>query len=158
VDPDRLADLLDRHAAALALYASQWTPAADDVVQEAFVRLIGAAPPPGRPLPWLYKVVRNLALDERRADARRRRREAGVAARIAEGESADLIAGEVAEAVERLDGETREVVVAHLWGGLTFAEIGELVGSSPSAAHRRYQAGLAALRKTLDQPCANHTT
>jgi RNA polymerase sigma-70 factor (ECF subfamily) len=157
VDPERLVDLLDGHAAALALYAAQWTSAADDVVQEAFVRLIGADPAPDRPVPWLYKVVRNLALDERRADARRRRREATVAERIDDGEAAGFAAVEVADALERLDGETREVVVAHLWGGLTFAEVAELTAISPSAAHRRYQAGLAALRTMLDQPCANRT-
>lgn len=158
MDPEQLADLIDRHGPALALYASQWTPDADDVVQKGFIRLIETNPPPDRPLHWLYKVVRNLALDERRADARRRRREMTIAARISEVESTDYTAVEVAEAIERLDGDTREVVVAHLWGGLTFAEIGELTGSSSSAVHRRYQAGLATLRQTLDQPCANRTT
>lgn len=158
MDPERLADLIDRHAPALALYASQWTPEVDDVVQEAFIRLVEADPHPHQPLHWLYKVVRNLALDRCRADARRRRRETNCAARLTEVGSTDFSAVEVAEAVERLDGEAREVVVAHLWGGLTFAEIGELTGSSSSAVHRRYQAGLAALRRTLDQPCANRAT
>lgn len=157
MDPERLATLLDRHTAALALYAGQWTSAADDVVQEAFVRLVQASPEPVRPLPWLYRVVRNLALSERRADVRRRRREA-TAGRPAETADADLTAADVAEALGRLDGDTREVVVAHLWGGLTFAEIAELTSSSASAAHRRYRSGLDSLRRTLDQPCLNRTT
>ena len=40
--------------------------------------------------------------------------------------------------------EQREVIVAQLWGGLTFEQVGELMGSSSSTAHRLYQAGLNA--------------
>ena len=157
MDHKRLAELIDRHAAALALYASQWTTAADDVVQEAFLRLIDSRPEPELPGPWLYSVVRHLALDDRRAETRRRRRES-LAARLITDETGESTAIEIGEALERLDPQTREVVVAHLWGGLTFAEIADLVGTSSSAVHRRYQTGLETLRKTLDQPCSNRTT
>jgi RNA polymerase sigma-70 factor (ECF subfamily) len=58
-----------------------------------------------------------------------------------------------AEALEALPLEQREVLVARLWGGLNFVEIGELVGCSSSAAHRRYAAGLAALRERLGVAC-----
>lgn len=156
MEPERLANLLDRHAATLALYAGRWTPAADDVVQEAFLRLIEADPPPDRPVPWLYRVVRNLALTAHRADSRRRRREAGTA-RLEADAPDDGIAAEIGDALERLDDDIREVVVAHVWGGLSFTEIAELTGTSASAAHRRYQAGLATLKRVLDQPCSNRT-
>ena len=159
MDPERLGRLLDANAAALGLYAAQWSAAADDVVQEAFVRLVAADPPPDRPVPWLYKVVRNLALDDRRADRRRRRRET-LASRLAPADEggAGSEAVEIADALESLPDDVREVVVAHLWGGLTFAEIGDLDGTSSSSAHRRYGAGLTALRRLLDQPCPNQTT
>ena len=39
IDAELLGRLLDEHGAALALYASQWTDAADDCVQEALVEL-----------------------------------------------------------------------------------------------------------------------
>ena len=58
-----------------------------------------------------------------------------------------------AEALGELPLEQREVLVARLWGGLNFNEIGELVGCSSSAAHRRYAAGLAALRERLGVAC-----
>ena len=38
-------------------------------------------------------------------------------------------------------------IVAHLWGALTFEQIAELAGCSSSTAHRRYLAGLSALRE-----------
>jgi RNA polymerase sigma-70 factor (ECF subfamily) len=46
--------------------------------------------------------------------------------------------------------ELREVIVARLWGGLTFAEIAEMVGCSLATAQRRYQAGLIELRERLE--------
>jgi DNA-directed RNA polymerase specialized sigma24 family protein len=51
--------------------------------------------------------------------------------------------------------EQRETLVAHLWGGLTFEQIGELTGVSSSTAHRRYLAGLSALRERLRVTCPN---
>ena len=55
--------------------------------------------------------------------------------------------------LEELPAEQREVVVAHVWGGLAFRQIGDLTGTSDSTAHRRYQAALAAIRKRLRVPC-----
>ena len=60
--PETLARLVDDHAAALVLYARQWCSAPEDVVQEAFIKLVGQGKPPANPLPWLYRVVRNGAL------------------------------------------------------------------------------------------------
>lgn len=57
------------------------------------------------------------------------------------------------EVLETLAPEQREVVVAYLWGGLTFAEIGRLMGISDSSAHRRYLEALKKLRNKLSQPC-----
>jgi RNA polymerase sigma-70 factor (ECF subfamily) len=54
-----------------------------------------------------------------------------------------------AAALERLPEEQREVIVAHLWGGLTFEEIAEVTGASSSTAHRRYAEGLQTLRQEL---------
>jgi RNA polymerase sigma-70 factor (ECF subfamily) len=52
-----------------------------------------------------------------------------------------------------LDLEVREVVVARVWGGLTFDEIAKLVGCSLPTAHRRYHAGLTELRARLEGRC-----
>ena len=54
---------------------------------------------------------------------------------------------------ESLPLEQREVIVAHLWGGLTFEQIGELSGCSASTAHRQYTAGLSAIRERLGVTC-----
>ncbi|MBX9622651.1 MAG: sigma-70 family RNA polymerase sigma factor, partial [Gemmataceae bacterium] len=58
-----------------------------------------------------------------------------------------------ARALKILPAETREIVVAHLWGGLTFEQIARAVGSSAATCYRRYAAGLAALRQLLGAEC-----
>ena len=52
-----------------------------------------------------------------------------------------------------LPDDEREAVVAHIWGGLTFQQIGALAGISASTAHRRFVSALAALRQKLGITC-----
>jgi RNA polymerase sigma-70 factor (ECF subfamily) len=157
--PELLGRLFDRHAAVLELYARQWCECAEDVVQEAFVGLVGQTPPPKDPVAWLYRVVRNGAMDALRASQRRKRHEAEAAGGKTfrfDSSPADRIDADVAAAaLESLPIEQREVVVARVWGGLSFEQIGQLIGASDSAAHRRYEAGLSALRQKLRVPCPN---
>ena len=68
--PDLLGRLIDEHAAALVLYARQWCAAPEDVVQDAFVKLVSQKQPPDKALAWLYRVVRNAAIDASRAAER----------------------------------------------------------------------------------------
>jgi RNA polymerase sigma factor (sigma-70 family) len=159
--PELLGRLLDEHAAALVLFARQWCAAPEDVVQEAFVKLAAQRPPPGRVVAWLYRVVRNGAISAGRAERRRRRHEAEAAGRAIDwflpSEGARLDAEAAAAALQGLPPEQRETVVAHLWGGLTFEQIGELTGVSSSTAHRRYLEALDVLRTRLRVPCRNET-
>jgi RNA polymerase sigma-70 factor (ECF subfamily) len=157
--PEQLDRLVNEHAAALVLYARQWCAAPEDVVQEAFVKLASRGQSPDNLVGWLYRVVRNGALAAARAERRRRRHETAAALRapnwFAPVEAARLD-GEIATAaLQNLSIEEREALVAHLWGGLTFEQIGELTGVSSSTAHRRYLAGLYALRERLRVPCPN---
>ena len=63
IDAELLGRLLDEHGTALALYASQWTEASDDCVQEALVELARQPQVPNHPAAWLYRVVKNRALN-----------------------------------------------------------------------------------------------
>src|SRR6516165_3095332 len=157
--PELLGRLVDHHAAALVLYARQWCVTPEDVVQEAFLKLVAQRPPPDNPAAWLYRVVRNAARSAARSARRRQRYEAAAAARAPawfDDANADgLDAATATEALQDLPPDEREVIVAHLWGGLTFEQIAEVAGCSPSTAHRRYAAGLANLRERLAIPCPN---
>lgn len=154
--PEQLGRLIEQHAAALVLYARQWCAAPEDVVQEAFVKLIAQRTPPRHVVPWLYRVVRNAALSAARSEKRRRSHEHCAAEHTLWFTTSDatiLDAETVTIALQNLPLEEREVIVAHLWGGLTFEEIAAFAGCSSSTAHRRYLAGLTALRERLKVPC-----
>jgi RNA polymerase sigma-70 factor (ECF subfamily) len=158
MSPEDFARLIDAHAAPLVLYARQWCDAPEDVVQEAFLKLVGASRAPEDAVAWLYRVVRNGALDAAKMARRRQRRESATArpARwFVEDEMDGLDAGTAVAALERLPADQREVIVARQWGGLSFEQIGAVAGCSASTAFRRYTAGVEALRKQLGVPCPN---
>jgi RNA polymerase sigma factor (sigma-70 family) len=155
--PDALGRLLDAHAAGLALYARQWCAAPEDAVQEAFLKLAARGDAPPDAVGWLYAVTRNLARTAGRSERRRRHHETVAAARsptwFAPVEGAAMDAEIAAAALTGLPPEEREAVVARVWGGLSFEQIGELLGSSAATAHRRFAAGLTLLRERLNVPC-----
>jgi RNA polymerase sigma-70 factor (ECF subfamily) len=157
--PELLGRLVDEHAAALVLYARQWCAAPEDVVQDAFIKLVRQRVPPAEVVPWLYRVVRNGALSSARAARRRNRHEVAAASRtppwFVTAEETGLDAATAAAALQGLPVEQREVIVAHLWGGLTFEQIAVVAGCSSSTAHRRYVAGISALRERLGVSCPN---
>lgn len=153
VGPEQLASLLEAHGAALELFAAQWSPTPDDCVQEAFIELARQAQSPDRVVAWLYRVVRNRAISHARSAGRRRKYESAAAGQLASWfESAPgngLDAQAATAALQELSPQHREVIVARLWGCLSFEQIAELVGSSVSTAHRRYFEGLGHLRERL---------
>jgi RNA polymerase sigma factor (sigma-70 family) len=164
IGPDILGRLFDEHASALLLFARQWCDAPEDIVQDAFASLAGQKTVPERVVPWLYRVVRNGAISASRQSRRRRRREeraAGLETAPSDplfAATDDRIDAELASRLlADLDGETREVIVGRLWGGLTFEEIAKLQSCSLSTAHRRYQAGLARLHARLDPQWTSNT-
>jgi RNA polymerase sigma-70 factor (ECF subfamily) len=161
MDSDRLGRLIDQHAAALELYARQWCEAAEDVVQEAFLKLARQPRPPESPAAWLFRAVRNGAINAAVAARRRRRHESEAAtggrgwfhASVDESVSHPIDPDVAQDELQHLPLDQREVIVAHLWGGLTFEQIGKISGTSSSGAHRLYAAGLSALRERLGVSC-----
>jgi RNA polymerase sigma-70 factor (ECF subfamily) len=140
----------------LVLFARQWCSVPEDVVQTAFCKLAAQSTPPDDPPAWLYRVVRNGAIDSSKAERRRLRREAATARPIRwfdEGIIEGLDAANAVAALVSLSTEQREVIVARLWGGLTLKEVAAVVGCSVSSAQRRFEAGVAALRERLGVTC-----
>jgi RNA polymerase sigma factor (sigma-70 family) len=157
IEPEILSRLLDEHSAALVLYAQQLCDAPEDVVQEAFLALVRQPQPPENLVGWLYRAVRNQAINASRSSKRRIKREEAAAKTSGSWFNATLDdrldADEAARAMKQLPAEQRETIVARLWGGLSFDEIAQLTGSSTSTVHRWYQAGLNTLRERLGVTC-----
>jgi RNA polymerase sigma-70 factor (ECF subfamily) len=155
--PDLLTRLLNEHGAALVLYAQQWRNAPEDVVQDAFLRLMRERPVPENVVGWLYRVVRNGAISASRSAAQRARHESAAAHRrepwfaATYGERLDAAAATAA--LLTLPIEQRETIALGLWSGLPFERIAELTCTSTSTAHRRYVSGLEALGERLGISC-----
>lgn len=153
VNAETLARLLAEHGAALALYAAQWTAAADDCVQESLVELAALRSAPDRPAAWLYRRVKLRALNVARSDRRRRDREAEAwRERLVAAPGRADEAVELAEALASLTHDDRELVVLRFYGNLTLEELAEACGCSTSAAHRRLGKAIESLKQLLEDP------
>jgi len=165
----------ERCAGALVLYARQWVDraAAEDVVQEVFLRLMErgvrtsgdaadcsgaeeAAAGIENVRAWLFASVRHELIDEHRSSERRARREqsAGTqkhASLAAPDVGAALNAAEVEAVLRVLAPEQREIVVMRVWGGLTFQEVATLLRMPLSTAHSQYAGALRTMRETLER-------
>lgn len=148
---------LDRHGAALVLFARQWVPNradAEDVVQEAFIRFWRSRDRVAEPIAYLYASVKHCALDWHRGRNRQSRREEVVARPEAES----LFAGSAEQEERRaaidaklreLPESQREVLVMTIWGGLSFPQIAKVLQISANTAASRYRYALARLREQL---------
>ena len=158
IDPSDLSRWFDTYGPTLVLYARQWLSAelAEDVVQGVFVRLMSLWSAPDNAKAWLYRSVRNAAIDRFRSERRRHHREHRRAAEEAgclQGRRDELMdADAVQSALPRLPEEQREVIVLRIWAGMTFQEVSQVTGLAVSTLFSRYEAGLTALRQIMERP------
>lgn len=155
-DPTQFGSWFEAYGPRLVLYARQWVDgAADDVVQDAFVSLIGLKRSPNDVKAWLFRAVRNAAISRLRSRKRRKKRETAVAMNVSDmfaAKPADLLdAEEISLLVSGLPEDQREVVVLRVWGKLTLEATADVVGTSVATVFRRYQAGLESIRHSLEQ-------
>lgn len=149
-DVEAFGALYDRYGDRLYFYARSLTgdgEAAEDLVQEAFLRLLRMeSPRPGdRLASFLFTVIRNLAVDARRRAAVRGRT---LQARPADEGAPDL-AIDVEELLRTLPADQREVVLLKVYGGLTFAEISEVTTHKLPTIASRFRYALEKLAGPL---------
>jgi RNA polymerase sigma factor (sigma-70 family) len=153
LDAQQLAELIEKNAGSLRIWIRSRCASSEDVVQEAFCRLAVQDPPPDNPVAWLYRVCKNLAEKQRTSDSRRHKREqtwAQVNRSRSSGNHVTKLSETLAE-VELLDDDLREVLIARIWGRLSFEEVGLLCEISTATAFRRYETALKLLRAKLDR-------
>ncbi len=153
-DAQAFAEIIRRHAglvygAALRILAD--VDRASDVAQETFLQLTKDAHSVTGSLPgWLHRVATHKAIDQMRRDTSRRRREVEYAAeRPREVTEWRDLSRHVDEELNKLDNETREILVAHFLQGRTTREIAMAHGVSQATVSRRVDAGVTQLRATL---------
>ena len=155
IEPEQLAELWRTHAPALRLLARTRCEDAEDALQNAFISLAKQIDLPEDPLAWLVRVVRNHAISVARSEERRKRREAKVAHEkpswwmSPSDEKTSLPPEELQLAMATLETSLREIVVAHLWTGMSFRQIAAAFDMTSSSVHREYHKGLCQLREAL---------
>lgn len=149
----QLEQLIRLHRRPLELFARQWTSSPEDCVQDAFLRLFRCPDTVDNPKAWLFRVVRNLAIDASRSDQSRRRREQTVGQRqpwFQQNDSHPLNSADLELALGELPVEYREIIVARIWGHLTLQEIADAFDVATSTVHRRYQLGIQQLQSYFE--------
>lgn len=130
---------------------------AEEVVQETFLSIISKMSeyrPEGSFKSYLFTSLRNRVIDIKR-------KESGVR-EVAPEDSLDLFEGTaqdpqddqsqmVSQALLNLPLKQREVLILKIYDGMTFQEIGELMGISESTAASRYRYGCEKLRSKLER-------
>lgn len=160
MDALRCEQMWRRHADRLLLYASTVLSdraAAEDVLQNVFVRLIASEPGDmDSEAGYLFRAVRNEALNLLRSRRLAARASSPLFEGVAEDprESAEVAerGRQVEQVLLRLDPEEREAVVLKIWGDLSIPEAAVVAGVSEKTFEHRYYRGLAALKEKLGGP------
>ena len=135
-----------------ALSITRCNQSAEDAVHEAFRKVLGKGYAPEALRPYLFRCVRNAALDELRSVKRRGRRDSIFASAQENGSIAPaLSASEMDEFLERLSPDERECIVLKMYSGLSFKEIAETRRASPNTVASWYRRGLQKLRAHFEE-------
>ncbi len=150
--PEELGRLLDQYWGTLVAWVGCEHPFAEDVVQAAFIKLAAQSPPPTDCPAWLFQVSRRLALNELKATQRRRQREQIAGDLRQNDNSSSIMDSEALRAtLEQLSPQDRQIVVARIWGALTFDQIAGAVELPKATVWRMYQSAIEQLRTHYEQ-------
>ena len=152
--------LYHAEAASLVRLARVFTDdrtAAEDLVQEAFIRLyhaIDRIQDPERSTAYLRSIVLNLARDHnRRGLLSLRHQDSMIDRRVPESpEDRVVITEDQAEVLEALNGlprRQRDCIVLRFYSEMSEREIGDILGISPNSVKTHCQRGMSALADRL---------
>lgn len=158
---DRLIQKLDRlyqtHRDRMYLCALSVTGRADlaeDAVHEAYVKLFRLAQPPRHLRAYVFRAIRNAAVDQVRRCGNGKPTAADLTVLYAPPDRSSELAElnqQLIRAIAGLDADRREVVVLRLNAGLRFREIARVLGLPLGTVASRYRRGVEDLRRVLKE-------
>ncbi|MFM7182597.1 MAG: RNA polymerase sigma factor [Verrucomicrobiales bacterium] len=160
-DDQAFAQLVERHQRPLLNFflRSGASDESEDLVQKTFVRLYryrDRYQPVARFVTFLYHLARNVWIEETRAQARKHRlfnalREEERERSSPSSSAPSGAAMDAATALAALSPKLRDVVVLHIYRGLRYHEIAEVLGIPEGTVKSRMNLAMSALRKTLHE-------
>ncbi len=163
-DPERFAELFDRHAPHIHRYVARrlGPRAAADVVAETFLTAFGKRRGYDRARrdarPWLYGIATNLVGQHRRDELRRLRiqqalpadpADAGPADRVAARVTAEAVRHLLADALAGLSAGDRDVLVLVAWEQLSYQEVAVALGIPAGTVRSRLNRARTKVRAAL---------
>jgi RNA polymerase sigma-70 factor, ECF subfamily len=144
--------LYEQHGAALLLYARSFVVDAavgEDLVHEVFLKLLrGETAVPDMPLAYLYRAVRNAALNALRNKSDHAAWDDQLSwFQHREGNREEELA--LQSALGELPEDQRATVIMRIWGGMTLEEVADATEVPLSTAASRYRDALEKLRERL---------
>lgn len=160
-DRSAFGELVERHHTAVYQYICRFLggahrQAAEDLAQDTFLRAWQAAPsyePRAKVLTWLLRIATNVTLNYRRRSRLRRTLALGAAASVAAEPDRAGASGprhpRLLSAIAELPVGQRAALVLRHFHGLSYAEIADVLETSPSAVESLLFRGRAGLRRRL---------
>ena len=156
ISQKKLAEWYEAHGTELMFYARQWNPdqRAEDIVQDAFIKLLKQRRCPDNVRAWLFRVVRNASISIiRRLQQRRQAGQKLLHGQVAwfESRPGDLIdARQAQDILQTLPSDLCEVVLLRIWGQMSLKEIAQLMNKSIPWIHNEYKTALKMIRRNLE--------
>lgn len=148
---DEVQSLYQQYGPGLLLYARSLLGskhAAEDVLQQVFMRILQQNTIPEQPKPYLFRAVHNTALNLIRGESTQVEL-ANIEPWFEAPEQDHTERLTLTTELMRVPRDQRQVLVLHLWGGLTFDEVASVLDISPNTAASRYRYALQKLRAAL---------
>jgi RNA polymerase sigma-70 factor, ECF subfamily len=152
-DTNEIEALYRQHGASLLLFASTMSGdrgRAQDALQQVFLKLIenGSLSRAADKKAYLFACVRNAVLND--SNLQRRNVSIEVDSIWFDPPDRDYAAEQnLRRALNALPADQRVVIVLHMWGELTFSQIGDLLNTSSNTVASRYRYALDKLRESM---------
>ncbi len=156
INQKQLAKWYEVHGTELMLYARQWSPdqQAEDIVQDAFIKLLKQRRCPDNVRAWLFRVVRNASISiVRRLQQRQQAGRKLLHRQVMwfESRPEDLIdARQAQDILHTLPSHLCEIVLLRIWGQMSLKEIAQVMNKSIPWIHNEYKTALEMIRKNLE--------
>ena len=149
---EELYNALSRGVYAFALSIVRDTSAAEDIMQDTFVRVYNAAPcfrAGGAGVSWVMRIAHNLAINAVKAHPVQPEDQIDIFRSFSGAESSAVDRVMINAALDSLSETERKIVVLHAVMGMKLNEISEIINEPLGTVKWRHSAAVRKLRKML---------
>lgn len=152
---ERIRQFYEAHRQALFAYAVSLTysrEVAEDVIQSVFYRLLRRGRVPHELQPYVYRAIRNAAIDARRRALQAEEKSSILAPLNGTTDPEEIARHDEVEALlQVLNEDERECIVLKVYNGLTYTEIARIRKVSANTAASWYRRGMEKMQRAAKE-------